>query len=157
MLRRRLPDREKEEEMNYWDTELTTLAFMDLSMIVSSVNDAAERFSKGGWIKGKEWPSRWKELKAYLKASEDRYHDARIAGVNVLAGSVAGRILVTFSKVAHNGIAQVTVIGGEDEPDRGCGLQSIAATPNEVLSMIDSVIVGWNLESFKATFKAGIA
>lgn len=135
--------------MDRYDTELTTSSLMDMAMIVSTVNDAVERFAKGGYISGEEWPSRWKELKAYLAASDDRYHKARMAGVEVNAGGVAGRILVTFSKAVHNGIAQVTVIGGEDEPDRGCGLQSIAATPNEVVSLINSVIVGWRLESFQ--------
>lgn len=142
--------------MNRYDTELLTSTYTDMFMIVSTVEDAVDRFAKGGWISGEDWPSRWKKLKAYLMASEKRYHEANIAGVKVLAGSVAGRILVTFSKEVHNGTAQVTVIGGEDEPDRGCGLQSIAATPNEVISMIDSVIVGWDLKSFKPNAKAMI-
>lgn len=142
--------------MNRYDTELTTFSFLDMAMIVSTVNDAVERFSKGGWIQGKDWPSRWKELKAYLMASKDRYHETEISGVKVMAGSTAGRILVTFSMPVHNGLAQVTVIGCEDEPDRGCGLQSIAATPNEVFSMIDSVIVGWNIESLKTNPHARI-
>ena len=156
MLRRRLPDREKEEEMNPYDTELTTLSFIDMAMIVSTVKDAASRFSQGGWIRGEEWPSRWKELKAYLGASEDRYHQAQIAGVKVIAGSIAGRILVTFSQDVHNGTAQVTLIGAEDEPDRGCGIQSLAATAHEVVNMIDSVIVAWNMESFKTNPHARI-
>lgn len=142
--------------MNRYDTELLTSTFTDMFMIVSTVNDAVDRFAKGGWIAGEAWPCRWKELKAHLKASKDRYHEATIAGVKVLAGSLAGRILVTFSKEVHNGTAQITVIGTEDEPDRGCGLQSIAATPNEVLSMIDSVIVGWDIESFKTNPHARI-
>lgn len=142
--------------MNRYDTELTTSSFIDMAMIVSKVNDAVERFSKGGWISGEEWPARWKELKSYLMASKDRYRQARLAGVKVMAGSVAGRILVTFEKPVHNGIAQVTLIGTEDEPDTGCGLQSITATPNEVLSMINSVIVGWRLESFRANPNAMI-
>lgn len=142
--------------MNRDDTELLTSTFTDMVMIVSTVNDAVERFAKGGWISGEEWPPRWKELKAYLMASKKRYHQARIAGVEVLTGSVAGRILVTFSKEVHNGMAQVTVICYEDEPDRGCGLQSIAATPNEVTSMINSVIVSWDLKSFKPNDKAVI-
>lgn len=142
--------------MNRYDTELLTSTFTDMFMIVSTVNDAVERFEKGGWISGEEWPSRWKELKAYLIASDKRYHGAVIAGINVLAGTVAGRIMVTFSKEVHNGTAQVTVIGGDDEPDRGCGLQSIAATPNEVRSMIDSVIIGWDIKSFKPNPKARI-
>lgn len=157
MLRRSLPDHQKEEEMKLYDTELTTFSFIDMAMMVSRVNDTVDRFTKGGWIEGDQWPSRWKELKAYLMASEDRYHEASIAGVKVLAGNIAGRILVTFEKKVHNGIAQMTVIGGEDEPDRGCGLQSIAATPNEVMGMIDSVIMGWNMKSFKPNPKAMIA
>lgn len=142
--------------MNRYDTELTTSSFMDMAMIVSTINDAVDCFAKGGWIGGEEWPSRWKELKAYLMASNDRYHEARIAGVKVLAGSTAGRILVTFSKLFQNGTAEVTVIGGEDEPDRGCGLQSLAATPNEILSMINSVIVGWDIKNFKTNPHARI-
>lgn len=142
--------------MNRYDTELTTSSFMDMFMITSTVNDAIQRFSKGGWIDGQEWPSRWKELKAYLLASEKRYHQARISDVEVNAGSVAGRILVTFSKEVPNGTAQVTVIGAEDEPDHGCGLQSLAATTNEVLSMIDGAIVGWDIKSFKDNPKGAI-
>lgn len=142
--------------MNWDDTELTTSSFSGMFMSVSEINNAVDRFAKGGWIRGQHRPSRWKELKAYLMASEKRYHEANIAGIKVLAGSMAGRILVTFSKEVHNGTAQITVIGGEDEPDRGCGLQSIAATPNEVLSMIDSVIMGWNMESFAPNPKASI-
>lgn len=135
--------------MNRYDTELTTSTFTDMFMIVSTINDAVDRFAEGGWIAGEDYPSRWKELKAYLMASNDRYHEATISGVKILAGSIAGRIMVTFSKEVHNGTAQVTVIGGEDEPDRGCGLQSLAATPNEVVSMIDEVISGWSMKSFK--------
>lgn len=135
--------------MNRYDTELTTFSLMDMAMIVSTVNEAVDRFAKGGWVAGDDYPSRWKELKAYLMASKERYHEAQIADVKVLAGSSAGRILVTFSKKVHKGTAYITVIGGEDEPDRGCNLQSLAATPNEVFSMIHSVIVGWDLKSFK--------
>lgn len=142
--------------MNRYDTELLTSSFTDMAMIVSTVNEAIDRFANGGWVVGSDWPSRWKELKAYLVASNKRYHEANINGIKVLAGSLAGRILVTFSKEVHNGTAQVTLIGGEDEPDRGCGLQSIAATPNEVFNMIHSVIVGWNIEQFKPNDKAMI-
>jgi hypothetical protein len=142
--------------MNPYDTELTTLSFIDMAMTVSKVKDAASRFSEGGWIRREEWPSRWKELKAYLLASEDRYHQAQIAGVKVIAGSIAGRILVTFSQDVHNGTAWVTLIGAEDEPDRGCGIQSLAATAHEVVNMIDSVIVAWNMESFKTNPHARI-
>lgn len=142
--------------MHRYDKELLTSSFVDMALITSAVNDAIDRFAKGGYVDGDEWPSRWKELKAYLAASKDRYHQAHISGVEVNVGSIAGRILVTFQKEVHNGTAQVTVIGGEDEPDRGCGLQSIAATTNEVLSMIDSVIVSWDMKKFKASSTVSI-
>ena len=131
---------------------ISTMDFMEMYSMTTRINDAVERFSKGGWVEGEEYPSRWLELKKYLMDSDKRYHSAKISGVKIRAGTVSGRILVTFEAP----YAQVTVIGGEDEPDRGCGLQSIDASAHEAQAIIDEVIVKWDLASFAPDGKARI-
>lgn len=131
---------------------ITTFDFMEMNSIIHRVNDAVERFAKGGWVEGEDYPSRWLELKKYLTASKKRYHSAEISGVKVNAGTLAGRIMVTFDTP----YSQVTVLGGEDEPDRGCGLQSIDATAHEAQAMIDEVIVKWDIKAFAPDDKVRI-
>src|SRR4029077_1926074 len=72
---------------------ITTFDFIEMSCMVTRVNDAVERFAKGGYVEGEQYPSRWLELKKYLEASQERYHSANISGVKVTAGTLAGRIL----------------------------------------------------------------
>lgn len=138
--------------MNY-DERITTRDFMDMSMIVMKVNDAVKRFADGGYIEGKEYPSRWREIEPFIAASPERYHSATIDVVEVNVGSVAGRILITLQGYG----AQVTLIGLEGEPARGCNLQSIDGSVNQAMSLIDSVIKGWKIEDFKPNRNVMIA
>lgn len=131
---------------------IRTFDVMEMNSVLNRINGAAERFSKGGWVEGEDYPSRWLELKKYLMASRKRYHSAEISGVKVNAGTLAGRILVTFDTP----YSQITVIGGEDEPDRGCALQSIDATAHEAQAMIDEVIVKWDINAFAPNDKVSI-
>lgn len=131
---------------------ISTFDFMEMHSIITRVNDAVERFSEGGWINGEKHPSRWLELKKYLKDSVKRYHSAKIGGAKVNAGTFAGRIMVTFDRSE----CQVTVLGGEDEPDRGCGLHSIAATAYQAQEILDQVIAKWDIKAFAPNDKAMI-
>jgi hypothetical protein len=135
-----------------YQRRLCTEDFMDMSLITHRINDAVERFSKGGWVAGKEYPSRWRMLAALLDVSNARYQTARIGDIEVNAGTLAGRVMVTFQK----GDTQVTVIGAEGEPQGGVGLQSIEASADEAVDILDAVIAGWNSANFKPNPKAMI-
>lgn len=139
--------------MNLYDRPVNTSEFMDMSMITMVINDAVARFSKGGLIDCKEYPSRWKELEPFISASPDRYHSMTVGVVEVNVGSLAGRILVTLQGYG----AQVTLIGLEGEPERGCNLQSIDASTNQVIALIDTVITGWKIENLKPNKNVMIA
>jgi hypothetical protein len=131
---------------------ISTFDFMEMNSMITKVNDAALRFSEGGYVDGKKYPSRWLELKKYLMSSKKRYHSAELSGVKVKAGTVAGRIMVTFDTQ----YSQITAIGSEDEPDRGCGLQSIDATVHEASAIIDEVILKWDINAFAPNEKVSI-
>lgn len=135
------------------DRRLSTSEFLDMIILTTRVKDAVERFSKGGWASREKYPARFPDLVRRMLASPHRYHSAIIDGIEVNGGTVAGHAMVTFQE----GDVQVTVVGSEDEPDRGCGLQSISASASQVRDMIDRVIVAWNLDAFKPNLKATIA
>lgn len=139
--------------MNHYDKPITTADYMDMSMITQVINDAVQRFAKGGWVKGEKYPSRWKEIEPFISASPERYHSMTVDVVEVNVGSVAGRILITLQGYG----AQVTLIGLEGEPERGCNLQSIDASTNQVIALIDTVITGWKIENLKPNKNVMIA
>lgn len=136
----------------YYDP-ITTSEFMEMSSIVARLNDAVARFGKGGYIRGVEWPSPWRQLEALVSKSEHRYHCALIGGNEVNVGSLIGRVLITIRR----GMAQVTLIGLEGEPERGTNIQSIDAAPNEAVEMIDLVIQRWDQKAFRPNPQATIA
>ncbi len=53
---------------------------------------------------------------------------------------MAGRIMVTLRR----GCDDITFIGGEDEPDRGCGIQSINASPEIAQALVATVGSNWD-------------
>lgn len=139
--------------MNLYDRPITTMDYMDMSMITMVINDAVARFSKGGFVDGKEYPSCWKDLEPFISASPERYHSMTVGVVEVNVGSLAGRILITLQGYG----AKITMIGAEGEPERGCNLQSIDASTNQVIALIDTVITGWKIENLKPNKNVMIA
>jgi hypothetical protein len=138
--------------MNRYEKILDTSEFVDMFMTTSVVNDAIQKFSQGGWIWGDQYPSRWKELEPFLSESKKRYHSAVFKDVKVNAGTLAGRVLITFER----GDFQITIIGGEGEPERDCGLQSIHASVDQAIYMIETVIKNWKIEAFQPNENAMI-
>lgn len=126
---------------------LTTPELLDMIILTTRIQDAVDRFSKGG-----QFPARYPELARAISASKDRYHSAALDRVEVLAGTVAGRVMVTFRERD----SYVTVVGSEEEPDKGCGLHTINATANEAKEMIDRVIEAWDIAAFRPNNKAAI-
>lgn len=139
--------------MNRYEKVISTEEFIDMVMATSLINDAVQRFSKGGWVNRQEYPYRWKEIEPFITASPERYHSMTIDVVEVNVGSAAGRILITIQSYG----AQVTLIGLEGEPERGCNLQSIDASVNQVVALIDTVIANWKIENFKPNKNVMIA
>ncbi len=46
----------------------------------------------------------------------------------------------------RRGDQDVTFIGGEDEPDRGCGIQSIHTSREIMEAMVGTVISNWDAD-----------
>ncbi len=126
-----LPE-EPRVELGPRQRQISTPDLMEAHSLVADLKRTTEIFKERVWL----------SLKAYAVKSSYRYHSGLFGDVQVLVGSTAGRILVTLRR----GDQDVTFIGGEDEPDRGCGIQSIHTSREIMEAMVGTVISNWDAD-----------
>lgn len=138
----------KEQSMNYRTRQLSTREMLHMSLITDILHRSARAFSKGGPLHSGDFnrKSAWSELSYVAARSSNRYLSAVLGDVTVNVGSLAGRVMITFLR----GEKSVTLIGAEDDVDRGCGMHAIAASAGEAQEMIEAVIRNWDITLFKA-------
>lgn len=124
--------------MKFEPNEVVQLPFHILREIV--LNDALEPYVEA--FKAKVWDGGFREQNA---ATNVRYHsysffDHETEGtIKVLSGSMAGRLMMTVQLDRSS----VTIIGAEDEPGRGIGIQSIEGDVFEARRLLELVTHQW--------------
>lgn len=127
--------------MRFKPDEVVKLPFSILREIV--LNDELDPYIKA--FQAKVWDGGFREQNA---ATNVRYHsyslfDHETEGtIKVLSGSLAGRLLMTIQLDRSS----VTIIGAEDEPGRGIGIQSIEGDIFEARRLIEVVTRQWPFE-----------
>jgi len=111
------------------DTRISSFQMLDLFSVTSKLTYAAKEFTRA------VWPS----LKPLVIESKARYQSGIFGDVKLMTACMAGRIMVTMVR----GDEDFTVMGTEEEPDRGCGVHSIEGSARSALAMVDIVIANW--------------
>jgi hypothetical protein len=122
---------------------------LHMSLITDILHRSAAAFSHGGPLHSGDFnrKSSWSELSYVAARSSDRYLSAVLGDVTVNVGSMAGRVMITFVCSGKS----VTLMGAEDDVDRGCGMHAISASAGEAQEMIQTAIQHCDITLFKAT------
>ena len=101
----------------------------------------------------------WPTILATNLLAKKRGFRFRTKEIELLSLCTAGRILITlrYRKDKKKGYDQyLSVVGGEEESCKGCGLQGLYVTKEKAIELVSQVVRAWDAKKYRPYTKVSI-